>query len=80
MHSNQIPSLAPNGPNSGSMTNVALTAPDASGTYYYFACVEAVVGETNTNNNCSSGVSTVVTDRPIPDLVVQVPTGQSDPP
>ena len=37
-----------------------LTAPDTAGTYYYGACVDAVVGESDTTNNCSSGLEIVV--------------------
>ena len=33
-----------------------LTAPDTSGTYYYGACVDAVTDESNTTNNCSTGL------------------------
>jgi hypothetical protein len=37
-----------------------LSAPSASGTYYYGACVDAVSGESNTGNNCSSAVRVTV--------------------
>ena len=37
-----------------------LTAPDTVGTYYYGACVDAVAGESDTTNNCSSGYEIVV--------------------
>ena len=33
-----------------------LIAPSAAGTYYYGACVDGVSGESDTRNNCSSGV------------------------
>ena len=33
--------------------NINLTAPTASGTYYYGACVDSVSDESDTNNNCS---------------------------
>ncbi len=33
-----------------------LTAPTTPGTYYYGACVDAVTGESDTTNNCSSSV------------------------
>ena len=36
------------------------TAPLTAGTYYYGACVEAVSGESNTDNNCSTGVRVTV--------------------
>ena len=51
--------------------SVALTAPSTAGTYYYGACVDAVTGESNTANNCSSSVTVTVTEPgPQPDLVV----------
>ena len=40
--------------------SVSLTAPDAPGTYYYGACVDAVSGESDTQNNCSSAVTVTV--------------------
>ena len=40
--------------------SVDLTAPSTEGTYYYGACVGSVTGESNTRNNCSSGVAIVV--------------------
>ncbi|MCY3712747.1 MAG: M66 family metalloprotease [Gemmatimonadetes bacterium] len=43
---------------------IALTAPDAAGTFYYGACVEATSGETNTGNNCSGAVSIDVMEKP----------------
>ncbi len=48
-----------------------LTAPPGEGTYYYGACIEAVSGESNTDNNCSSPVSVTVVG---PDLVVESPS------
>ena len=36
--------------------SIGLTAPSTAGTYYYGACVDTVSGESNTRNNCSSGV------------------------
>ncbi len=39
---------------------VPLTAPPDPGTYYYGACVEAVTGESKTNNNCSPAVEVMV--------------------
>ena len=38
---------------------ISLTAPSRPGTYYYGACVGAAVGESNTDNNCSTGVAIV---------------------
>ena len=37
-----------------------ITAPDTAGTYYYGACVDAVAGESDTTNNCSSGLEVLV--------------------
>ena len=37
--------------------SISLTAPSTAGTYYYGACVDAVSGESDTTNNCSSSVS-----------------------
>ena len=39
---------------------INLTAPSSAGTWYYGACVESVSGESDTGNNCSSGVSVTV--------------------
>ena len=39
-----------------------ITVPNSVGTYYYGACVDSVVDETEANNNCSSTVRVVVTD------------------
>ena len=53
--------------------SVSLTAPSSAGTYYYGACVDAVSDESNTGNNCSSGVRVTVeadTGTGAPDLVV----------
>jgi hypothetical protein len=36
--------------------SVGQRAPSRDGTYYYGACVDSVVGESDTANNCSSGV------------------------
>ncbi len=44
-----------------SAESISLDAPSDAGTYYYGACVDAVSGESNTGNNCSSGVSVTVT-------------------
>ena len=50
-------------PASGSSTeSVSLTAPSAARTYYYGACVDSVSGESNTGNNCSTGVRVTVSD------------------
>ena len=46
-----------------SAESVRLTAPSSAGTYYYGACVDTVTGESNTRNNCSSGVRITVSSR-----------------
>ena len=43
-----------------SAESISLSAPSSAGTYYYGACVESVSGESDTNNNCSDGVSVTV--------------------
>ena len=43
-----------------SAESISLNAPSGAGTYYYGACVDGVSGESNTDNNCSSGVSVTV--------------------
>ena len=43
-----------------SSESIGLTAPSSAGTYYYGACVATVSGESNTGNNCSSGVRVTV--------------------
>ena len=45
---------------SNSPESIALKAPWRVGTYYYGACVDAVSGESDTNNNCSDAVITEV--------------------
>ena len=42
----------------------SVRAPASAGTYYFGACVEAVEGEANTGNNCSSAVRVTVTRPP----------------
>ena len=41
--------------------SIRLTAPSSAGTFYYGACVTGVSGESDTRNNCSSGVRVTVT-------------------
>ena len=43
-----------------SAVSIDLTAPSSAGTYYYGACVASVRGESNTDNNCSTGVQVTV--------------------
>ena len=53
-------------PSATSDQSVDLTAP-AAGTYYYGACVDAVAGESDTANNCSTAVRVDVLE-PVPAL------------
>ncbi len=43
-----------------SAQSISLTAPSSAGTYYYGACVDSVTGESDTGNNCSTGVRVAV--------------------
>ena len=52
-----------------SAESIDLTAPSNPGTYYYGACVDAVSGESDTRNNCSSAVSVTVASQPPPPTV-----------
>ena len=56
-----------------STAETALTAPPTAGTYYYGACIDSVSGESDTQNNCSTGVRVTVRE-PLPDLVVESPS------
>ena len=49
-----------------SAESISLNAPSSAGTYYYGACVESVSGESDTNNNCSDGVSVTVSALTLP--------------
>ena len=57
-----------------SFESISLAAPPSAGIYYYGACVEAVSGESDSTNNCSTAVRVTVTTpnliRRGPDLVV----------
>ena len=55
-----------------SSKSIDLIAPSLAGAYYYGACVDPVSGETDTNNNCSDGVTVAVTVNP-PEIVNQAP-------
>ncbi len=62
-------SIDPLGENSDRSASLSLSAPYENGTYYYGACVDAVKGESNSDNNCSvsialtvSGASSCTTD------------------
>ena len=59
-------------PSGSSEESIVLTAPSTPGTYYYGACVEEVLHESDTTNNCSASVR--VTVRGAPDLVVDTVT------
>jgi subtilase family serine protease len=57
-----------------SSQSVSLTAPTTAGTHYYGVCVDAVEGESDTANNCSSSVQIRVPEpRPGPNLAVSSP-------
>ena len=65
--------------------SVSLTAPTSPGIYYYYACVNAVTGEMDTTNNCTSFVWVRVPPMqqlPVhhPDLVVGPPTVNNNTP
>ena len=70
----QVAGLAPS---ESTQESVTLTVPSTPGTYYYGACVDSVLYESDTTNNCSDPVA--VTVRPLPsDLVVDAPTVEVD--
>ncbi len=58
-----------------SAESIEITAPSTSGTYFYGACVDAVVDESDTTNNCSESVQVVVIR---PDLMVGTPSVSDD--
>ena len=58
-------------PGRNSPQSIQITAPASPGTYYYGACVDAVSGESDATNNCSSAVSVSIGTLPKPDLVVR---------
>ena len=65
--------------------SVDLTAPSSPGTYYYGACVDAVAGESDTTNNCSSSVSVTVDDEAAsapssPSISIKLSPGHQVPP
>lgn len=67
---NGVPSLSAN---ATSALNAPVAAPVSNGTYWIGACVDPVSNESNTNNNCSSGVEITVSNITSPDLIVQSP-------
>ena len=52
-------------------SSVQLTAPDTPGVYYYGVCVDAVTGESDVTNNCSTAVAVTVENTGIADFVVE---------
>ena len=54
-----------------SAESISLNAPSDAGIFYYGACVDAVAGESDSENNCSLAVAVTVG---APDLVVDAPT------
>ena len=56
-----------------SAESISVTAPSTAGTYYYGACVAAVSGESDTTNNCSSGVAVTVSPQPL-DVDIDIDT------
>ena len=57
-----------------SAESISLNAPSDAGIFYYGACVDAVSGESDTENNCSAAVTVNVVSAPAPDMVVDAPT------
>ena len=61
--------------------SVSVVAPASLGTYYYGACVDAALEETQRSNNCSRGVRVAVLQGAMnfPDLVVSASTDKATP-
>ena len=57
VNTDSVGSLSVNDVNDKSTT---LTAPSEAGIYYYGVCVDSVIGESNTSNNCSRGIPVAV--------------------
>ena len=66
-----VAGLAPSG---SDRQSVDVAAPSAPGPYYYGACVDAVAGESDTANNCSTSVQVTVREPDHPDLTVVSPS------
>ena len=64
----------------GGVGRAQSAAPSAPGTYYYGACVDAVAGESDTANNCSTSVQVTVREPDHPDLTVVSPSVSDDSP
>ena len=60
-----------------SVENTSLTAPHIEGLYFYRACVDPVVGETNIENNCSKPVQVAVSSTLTPIYPPSLPAGVS---
>ena len=58
--------------------SIGLTAPSSAGVYYYGACVDAVMGESDTGNNCSRGVSVTVAPSPFRIELVFIESASGD--
>ena len=58
---------------------LTITAPMASGDYYYGMCVAAVADESDTANNCSAAIGVSVTGDPTADLLVSSFSASDDP-
>ena len=69
VRSDGVPALAPSGT---SVHSARLPAPSTAGTYYYGACVDAVPGDSDTTDDCSSAVPVRVRERR-PSVYVGVP-------
>ena len=63
--------------NTTSPHSINVEVPNTPGDYYYGACIGSVSGESDTTNNCSSGVKLTVSAPPempeMPDVTVGVP-------
>ena len=67
----EVAGLAASGTSSQSLE---LSAPATPGTYYFGVCVDAVVDELDTTNNCSTSVEVTVPVPERPDLMVTAPS------
>ena len=66
-----VGSIAPSGSSSESTET---TVPTTPGTYHYGACVDAVAGESDSSNNCSTSVRVTIPEPRRPDLTVTAPS------
>ena len=58
----EIQPVAALSPSDSSAHSISLEAPATAGTYYYGACVDAVAGESDIANNCSTSVQVDVSE------------------